>query len=480
MTASILPSAKIGTSYSFTLSTDASNLIPFWTVTAGDFPEDLTLDRTTGTISGTPTSEGTYGFTITASVTGNTRLTASKEFILTIKPAITITTETLPAVRTDSEYYASLRTDANEDKIVVWNLVGGSLPYGIELDSETGIISGYSEAEGEYNFTIQAVSGKLTATQDFVLFVGNDIMIATASILPSVDAGSNFSQTLTLYNAANSVNWSVISGSIPAGLNLNASSGTLSGIPVTAGTYTFIMQAQSGYSIASKTFILRVNLAITTNSYLPIGTAGENYSQRMEVKGAPANTVIWSADANLLPVGLTLTSDGLLSGVPSKQGVSDFTLYASADNAKTEKAMKLIIDSFLAVPITTASLIPGKVGQEYLAELNTPLDGVMWSHVRGTLPPGITLSTSGLLSGTPTEAGTFTFTVRAATTTREGLRQLTLLIEPSDDEKASEDITPEHSSAGSGGGGCNSSGLGILILLIVPFIKRGCIIYFKF
>ena len=471
LTASVLPSAKVGTSYSFTLSTDAGNLIPFWTVTAGDFPEDLTLDRTTGTISGTPTSEGTYGFTITASVTGSTRMTASKEFILTIRPAITITTETLPAVRTDSEYYASLRTDANEDKIVIWNLVGGSLPYGIELDNETGIISGYSEVEGEYNFTIQAVAGKLTATRDFVLIVGNDIMIANSATLPAIDAGSNFSQTFTLYNASNSVIWSVISGSLPTGLNLNASTGTISGIPVTAGTYSFTVQAQSGYSIASKTFVLTVNLAITTDSYLPEGIAGENYSQRFEVKGAAANSVVWSADANLLPVGLTLTSDGLLSGVPSEPGDSVFTVYVSSDNAKAEKAMKLTVNTFLAVPITTSSLVPGKVGQEYLAELRTPLDGVMWSHVRGTLPPGLTLSATGLISGTPTEAGSFTFTVRAATTTREGLRQLTLIIEPSDDEK-SKDIPPSNSGVGSGGGGCNSSGLGIILLALIILRKR--------
>ncbi len=471
MTASVLPSAKVGTSYSFTLSTDAGNLIPFWTVTAGDFPEDLTLDRTTGTISGTPTSDGTYGFTITASVTGSTRMTASKEFILTIRPAITITTETLPAVRTDSEYYASLRTDADEDKIVVWNLVGGSLPYGIELDSETGIISGYSEAEGEYKFTIQAVSGRLTATRDFVLIVGNDIMIANSATLPAIDAGSNFSQTFTLYNASNSVIWSVISGSLPTGLNLNASTGTISGIPVTAGTYSFTIQAESGYSIASKTFILTVNLAITTEAYLPEGIAGENYSQRLEVKGAAANNVVWSADANLLPVGLTLTTDGLLSGVPSEPGDSAFTVYVSSDNAKAEKAMRLIINTFLAVPITTSSLIPGKVGQEYLAELRTPLDGVMWSHVRGTLPPGLTLSSTGLISGTPTEAGTFTFTVRAATTTREGLRQLTLIIEKSDDEK-SMDIDPTYGNVSSSGGGCNSSDLGILILLVFLLLTQ--------
>ncbi|MBQ7593782.1 MAG: putative Ig domain-containing protein, partial [Synergistaceae bacterium] len=470
LTASVLPSAKVGTSYSFTLSTDASNLIPFWTVTAGDFPEDLTLDRTTGTISGTPTSEGTYGFTITASVTGSS-ITASKEFILTIRPAITITTETLPAVRTDSEYYASLRTDADEDKIVIWNLVGGSLPYGIELDSETGIISGYSEVEGEYNFTIQAVSGRLTATRDFVLIVGNDIMIANSATLPSVDAGSNFSQTFTLYNASNSVIWSVISGSIPTGLNLNASTGTIAGVPVTAGTYSFTVQAQSGYSITSKTFILTVNLAITTEAYLPNGTAGESYSQRFEVKGAAANSVIWSADANLLPVGLTLTSDGLLSGVPSEPGDSAFTVYVSADNAKAEKAMRLTIDSFSAVPITTASLVSGKVGQEYLAELRTPLDGVLWSHVRGTLPPGLTLSSLGIISGTPTEAGTFKFTVRAATTTREGLRQLTLLIEQSDEEK-SKDITPNQGSTSSSGGGCNSSGLEIILLALIFKRKR--------
>ena len=476
VTAETLPSAKTGQQYSYTLQTDATGLVPSWEIVSGDFPEGLSMDRMTGTISGTPSSEGTYSFNVQAKAGS---ITAVKEFMLTVEAAMSIVTSSvLPSASVSGNYTFTLTVDGG--RAALWYLVGGSLPEGLTLDTATGVISGYTRAEGTYSFTVQAVSGALTAIKDFTLSVGTEIIIATPSALNSGSAGSSYSQTF-MVNGGISAEWSVISGDVPQGLTLNARTGTLSGTPALAGSYAFTVQATSGYSSTVKTFTLDIALVISTST-LPNGTTGERYSHVLEAKGAAANTLTWSISADrvipsssqdVMPYGLTLAPDGVISGTPLQAGTFTFTVYVSGDNGlKADKMVRITIDSPSAVPITTVSLPNGKVSQDYHAELATTETGVTWKHTAGVLPPGLSLSESGLISGVPTQAGAFTFTVTASKGSQEGTRQLTLTIEPADEKKPESDDKGITTSSG-GGGGCNSGGglIGLMLAGITAFRK---------
>ncbi|MBQ3446486.1 MAG: putative Ig domain-containing protein, partial [Synergistaceae bacterium] len=137
-----------------------------------------------------------------------------------------------------------------------------------------------------------------------------------------------------------------------------------------------------------------------------------------------------------------------------------------------QKAMRLTIGSVSTVPITNNSLKSGQVGKEYYEELYTTASGVIWTRVRGVLPTGLTLGSNGVISGVPTEAGEFTFTVQAQAGGREGIREFTITI-AGNPAWVSPDVVVEsrdfRTSSG-GGGGCDS-GFGILALAVL-ILKR--------
>ena len=243
----------------------------------------------------------------------------------------------------------------------------------------------------------------------------------------------------------------MISGNLPSGLSLNEG-GTLSGIPLRAGTFTFTLQAVQGYSMARKDMTFKVNLVISSPSYLPNGIKGESYSEVLHVNGAAS--ALWSLVSSDLPPGLALSSAGMIQGIPTAEGTYDFMLNASDNNDNgARKTMRITIISYSTLPITTASLPSGKSGEEYYAELHSGVSNAQWEITDGHLPSGLTLNQSNGL-------------IRASYGLREGTRQFTLWIEPAD-VIVSDDEHASVSSSG-GGGGCNT-GLNLAVFFLLGY-----------
>jgi len=155
-------------------------------------------------------------------------------------------------------------------------------------------------------------------------------------------------------------------------------------------------------------------LAIQTSS-LPNATIGTSYSQILTASGGKT-PYTWARSSGTLPTGLTLSSSGMISGTLSATGTFTFTARVTdAAAASTTKSLSITVTSgTTALSITTSTLPDGSVGAAYNQTLaatggSTPYT---WS-ASGTLPPGITVSTGGVLAGTPTTAGTYSFTARA-------------------------------------------------------------------
>lgn len=163
-------------------------------------------------------------------------------------------------------------------------------------------------------------------------------------------------------------------------------------------------------------------LQVATTS-LPGGTNGIYYSQTLQASGgqSPYYWSIPNYSANP-PANLTLSSNGLLSGTPATNGA--FYFYArvtdSASNTADSSVLELVVVSPGQQPlqITTVSLPNGAVGAPYSALLGVtggqePYH--CWSLAEGSagLPPGLSLSCGGLISGTPTNGGSFNFIVEA-------------------------------------------------------------------
>ncbi|MBI1764047.1 MAG: S8 family serine peptidase, partial [Acidobacteria bacterium] len=143
---------------------------------------------------------------------------------------------------------------------------------------------------------------------------------------------------------------------------------------------------------------------------IPAGNIGNPYAQTFMQSGGTGAVSFGLVGA--LPVGLSFTPAGLLSGTPTQAG--SFPLIVSvidAQNCLGQRNYSLLIGD---LAVATATLPDGKTGQPYAQNLQATggIPAYTWSLLSGALPAGLSFNNAGALAGTPTQAGTFNFTVR--------------------------------------------------------------------
>src|SRR6185503_9942198 len=231
-----------------------------------------------------------------------------------------------------------------------------------------------------------------------------------------------YSQSLAATGGTLPYGWTLLSGTLPDGLTLS-STGTISGTPTTAGTANFTLRATDASiptpQTADKALSIVINpaaLAVTTTT-LPAGTVATAYSQSLAATGGTL-PYGWTLLSGTLPDGLTLSSTGTINGTPTTAGTANFTVRATDASTPmpqtADKALSIVINA-AALAVTTTTLPAGTVATAYsqsLAATGGTLPYV-WTLLSGTLPDGLTLSSTGTINGTPTTAGTANFTVRA-------------------------------------------------------------------
>ena len=254
--------------------------------------------------------------------------------------------------------------------------------------------------------------------------------ITTDADLGAVTLGAEYSKTFAFTGVPATGTWSVVpsdTNKVPDGLTFDAETATLSGTPTTAGTYTFELSVDNKTGIATKAFTLKVEAktSITTED-INSGLVGEEFSQKLEALG---ENVTWSVAAGDLPDGITLAADGTLSGTPESAG--SFVFAATATSATTGSDTQIYqFDVYQAPTITTKAIPDMVVGTAVSQQLEAKAEPVdcKWSIKSGSMPTGLKLSEGGLLSGTPTTAGTYTFEVAATNTEGTGTQSFTVKV----------------------------------------------------
>jgi hypothetical protein len=252
---------------------------------------------------------------------------------------------------------------------------------------------------------------------DVGLVDGTQLLITT-NALPNGEVGSVYSQNMTATGGVAPYTWSVVSGSLPPGLTLDPATGSISGTPTTTSNSTFTISADDGaHPSHTATQILSINISpaisITTIS-LPAGDVQVTYSHSLGVTGGilPFN---WTY-LGTLPNGLTLSTDGILSGIPTVAGTFGgirITVVDGAGVSVFQNGLSIIINP---LPTITGTLPDGAQNVIYGQTLGVAggTGPYTWSISSGTLPTGLSINpTSGAILGTPTASGVFNFSVMA-------------------------------------------------------------------
>jgi len=407
ITTSTLAPGTVNTAISRTLTATGGSAPLTWSVVAGALPAGLSLS-TAGVISGTPTATETSSFT--ARVTDGSGRTDDRALTLTIDPVLLVDTLSLPPAGVGLPYSATLQASGGSGGYT-WS--SGSRPAGIGLDPATGVLSGTPTTVSTTSFsvTVQDSAGR-TSTRSLTIVVSAAPVITTTSLTSHL-TNQDFTVTLAASGGGGTKTWSVVSGALPAGASLSAT-GVLSGTVTTPGSASFTTRVtdELGRFDDQALVLIVVNPVAITTAALPQGTTGTAYSTTLVASGG-SGTYTWSAVG--LPAGLTLSSAGVISGTPTATTTASVVV-SVADNGNPVRSASRTLTLVVAAPltITTASL-PNAVRNVAYSTTLAASGGSgtrTWSVAAGSLPTGITLSTSGVLSGTTTVTGSFSLTAR--------------------------------------------------------------------
>ena len=267
-----------------------------------------------------------------------------------------------------------------------------------------------------------ALANGSTGSADYLLDVeGYFVLACTSPIVvtnPATAAGAvnaPFSQAFTSSGGVGAKTYTT-SSPLPAGLAL-AANGTLSGTPTQPGTFPITVTAtdQNGCTGTGPTYTLVISCqTITvTNPGVTTGTANTPFSQTFTQTGGVGTTTFSTVSA--LPIGMTLAASGVLSGTPTQAGGFDIVVTATDANGCTGAgATYHLVINCQTITVTNPATTTGTVNAAFSQTFTQAgaIGAATFSTV-SALPAGLALAASGVLSGTPTQKGTFPIVVKA-------------------------------------------------------------------
>jgi hypothetical protein len=470
-----LPSTSPGAAYSQAITASGGTPPYTFAVSAGSLPPGLSLSAA-GALTGAATAGGAFSFTVQASETGGCAGTRAYTIVVNC-PVLSVNPVFLPDGAVGAAYSATLTCPAGLAPLS-FTVSAGSLPAGLTL-SAAGALTGTPTTAGSSTLTVsvtdaagcsasRAYTVDVFATDPVSSVAASTTGLAISSAHPCVSVPFvytrgesapargltvSFQLDPTKLQLCSPPATAVHLGSWFAGFANTSVQVTqdgsgaytvdvaLVGTPcgITSGGTLFTLDLASagadgmgaitvtrvkshdcdGNAIAVRAgdpAQLRIqNTAITlAPTNLPNGVVGVAYSQAITAQSGVA-PFTFSVSAGALPPGLTLSSAGLLAGTPTAVGNFAFTVsVADVDGVPGSRAYTMSV----ACPVITLSpttLPDAQIGVAYSQTIvaSGGTGPYSFAVTAGTLPPGLSLSASGDLTGTPTAAGAVAFTVTA-------------------------------------------------------------------
>ena len=311
----------------------------------------------------------------------------------------------------------------------VFSLSSGTLPPGLTLASTEGVISGTPTQAGNFDIYLTVTYNRETtcpfknpSDDRFVIPINPGapppppppalpkLTIGPESVAPGT-VGTTYRAAM-IANLPDAKAWSIVAGTLPAGLSLGPNDGVISGMPAVPGSYSFTVRAliADGRSdTKALTLEIRDRLTVTGSGDLETRVVRTEVGVAFDgglIATGGFGSYTWSVDGEL-PFGLELVEDGAISGRPAEAGTYRFTLAVTDSESRIARyAVRVIVAERLA--IKQALLKPGKVGR-FLTRKVATIGGVGAKTTklkRGPLPRGVFFDRlAGIFVGSPTKAG---------------------------------------------------------------------------
>ena len=298
-------------SSAFTYQITGSNTPTSFNATG--LPTGLSVNTTTGVISGTPSAVGVTNVTITAT---NATGSGSGTLVITVTapPAITSTLTTTGTVGTAFTYQI---TGSNTP--TSFNATG--LPAGLTVNTTTGVISGTPTATGVTNVTITATNTTGSGSATLAMTIST-VPAITSTLSATGAVGTAFTYQITGSNTPTSFS----ATGLPAGLSVNTGTGAITGTPTAAGSSTVIIGATNAGGTGTASLMVAISSIAGAPAVTSVLTASGTVGAALSYQITGSNTPT-SFSATGLPTGLSVnTTTGVISGTPSVAGATNATI----------------------------------------------------------------------------------------------------------------------------------------------------------
>ena len=407
----------VGSAYASGVSA-AGGRGPFsYNLSSGVLPDGLTLDMSTGAVAGTPTTVGVVGGLQIVATDADGRTVSSNVFVLDIRNPVVVA-GTPASFGTMGQTYAAAFSAGGGRGPYSYS-ASGSLPPGLSVNASTGALTGIATTAGSYpGLQVRATDadGRTGLSGSFAIAVSIPLTISV-NLPTAATQGASYSGSVSGVGGRPGYGYSLIGAALPPGLSLEASSGTISGIAATTGTFTNIrirVTDMDGRSADTAAYSMTVAAPLSA-SYSPTpATRGIVYGIAPSVSGG-RSAYSYALSSGSLPSGLSLNaSTGAIGGTPFVAQVApNLQIRVSDADGRAVVTAPFTIAVYAPLSITLSNPLSVSIG----SPVSTPavLTGgrgpFTWSAASGYVP-GIGFNTaSGTFEGTPTTSGNYPSTI---------------------------------------------------------------------